>query len=113
MISDFRSQGVHTVLITDLHIKKDPNPAYAPYATGMQRDVFVKNPDGSVFVGAVWPGDSVFPDFTLTKARDWWGELYKDFVGMGAGGLLERHERAIRVSARGQDYAAGRAASPG
>ena len=87
MISDFRSQGVHTVLITDLHIKKDPNPAYTPYATGMQRDVFVKNPDGSVFVGPVWPGDSVFPDFTLTKARDWWGEQYKDFVNMGVAGF--------------------------
>jgi alpha-glucosidase len=87
MISDFRSQGVHTVLITDLHIKKDTNPAYAPYASGMQRDVFVKNADGSVFAGPVWPGDSVFPDFTLTKARDWWGEQYKDFVGMGVAGF--------------------------
>ena len=87
MISDFRSQGVHTVLITDLHIKKDPNHGYAPYDTGMQRDVFVKKPDGSVFVGPVWPGDSVFPDFTLTKARDWWGEQYKDFVSMGVAGF--------------------------
>src|SRR5260370_23855594 len=25
MISDFRAQGMHTILITDLHIKKDPN----------------------------------------------------------------------------------------
>jgi len=35
----------------------------------------------------VWPGPSVFPDFTLTKARDWWGGLYKDFVGMGVSGF--------------------------
>ena len=89
MISDFRAQGVHTVLITDLHIKKDPNHNYAPYDTGTQRDVFVKNPDGSVFVGPVWPGDSVFPDFTLTKARDWWGEQYKDFVAHGRRRILE------------------------
>jgi alpha-glucosidase len=87
MISDFRAQGVHTVLITDLHIKKDPNHNYAPYDTGMQRDAFVKNPDGSVFVGPVWPGDSVFPDFTRAKARDWWGEQYKSFVGMGVAGF--------------------------
>jgi alpha-glucosidase len=87
MISDFRSQGVHTVLITDLHIKKDPDHDYAPYSSGTKRDVFVKNPDGSVFVGAVWPGESVFPDFTLTKARDWWGEQYKEFVGIGVAGF--------------------------
>jgi alpha-glucosidase len=87
MISDFRAQGMHTILITDLHIKKDPNHGYAPYDSGMKNDVFVKNPDGSVFVGVVWPGASVFPDFTLSRVRDWWGGLYKDFVGMGATGF--------------------------
>ena len=86
MIADFRAQGMHTILITDLHIKKDSNHGYAPYDSGIKNDVFVKNPDGSVYVGTVWPGDSVFPDFTLTRARDWWGALYKEFVGMGAGG---------------------------
>jgi len=87
MISDFRAQGIHTILITDLHIKKDPNHGYAPYDSGIKNDMFVKNPDGSVYVGTVWPGDSVFADFTLTRARDWWGGLYKDFVGMGAAGF--------------------------
>jgi alpha-glucosidase len=87
MISDFRAQGVHTILITDLHIKKDANHGYAPYDSGIKNDVFVKNPDGSVYVGTVWPGDSVFADFTLTRARDWWGSLYKDFVRMGAAGF--------------------------
>jgi len=87
MIVDFRAQGMHTILITDLHIKKDPNHGYAPYDSGMKNDVFVKNPNESVFVGTVWPGESVFPDFTLTRVRDWWGGLYKDFVGMGAAGF--------------------------
>jgi alpha-glucosidase len=87
MIADFRAQGVHTILITDLHIKKDPGHGYAPYDSGVKNDVFVKNSDGSVYVGAVWPGESVFPDFTLARARDWWGGLYKDFVGMGAAGF--------------------------
>lgn len=87
MIADFRTQGVHTILITDLHIRKDPGHGYIPYDSGMKNDVFVKNPDGSVYVGTVWPGDSVFPDFTLTRARDWWGGLYKDFVRMGAAGF--------------------------
>ena len=87
MISDFRVQGMHTILITDLHIKKDPNHGYVPYDSGMKNDAFVKNPDGSVFVGTVWPGDSVFPDFTLTRVRDWWGGLYKDFVRMGVAGF--------------------------
>jgi alpha-glucosidase len=87
MISDFRAQKVHTILITDLHIKKDSNHGYAPYDSGMKNDVFVKNPDGSVYVGNVWPGESVFPDFTLKRAREWWGGLYKDFVAKGVAGF--------------------------
>jgi len=87
MISDFLAQGMRTVLITDLHIKKDPGHGYYPYDSGMKQDVFVKNPDGSVYVGKVWPGDSVFPDFTLYRVRDWWGGLYKNFVDMGVAGF--------------------------
>ncbi len=87
MIVDFRAQGFHTITITDLHIKKDPGHGYIPYDSGIKQDVFVKNPDGSVFVGPVWPGDSVFPDFTLSRVRDWWGGLYKDFVSMGIAGF--------------------------
>jgi alpha-glucosidase len=100
MIADFRAQGFHTILITDLHIKKDPGHGYVPYDSGMQNDVFVKNPDGSVYVGAVWPGDSVFPDFTLTRARSWWGGLYKNFVAMGAAGFWnDMNEPAVFLRA--------------
>jgi alpha-glucosidase len=87
MISDFRALGMRTILITDLHIKKDPGRGYVPYDSGIKSDVFVKNPDGALYVGKVWPGDSVFPDFTLSRARDWWGGLYKDFVNMGVAGF--------------------------
>src|SRR5260370_581700 len=71
----------------------------------MKNDMFVRNPDGSVYVGVVWPGESVFPDFTLTRAREWWGGLYKDFVGMGVAGFWNDmdepwvFERADRTSA--------------
>jgi alpha-glucosidase len=86
MISDFKAVGMHTILITDLHIKQQEQD-YPPYETGMKQDVFVKRADGTLFVGPVWPGPSVFPDFTLTSARDWWGGLYKDFVRMGVSGF--------------------------
>ena len=35
---------------------------------------------GSEFVGVVWPGPAVFPDFTRAQTREWWGSLYSDFV---------------------------------
>jgi alpha-glucosidase len=87
MVADLREQGFHIIAITDPHIKRLPDHNYFPFDSGVKNDVFVKNPDGSVYVGPVWPGDSVFPDFTLSRVRDWWGGLYKDFVGMGLAGF--------------------------
>jgi alpha-glucosidase len=58
-----------------------------PYDTGAAQDRFVKNPDGSTYVGAVWPGPSVFPDFTQQQTRAWWGGLYKDFYSEGVSGF--------------------------
>lgn len=86
MIADLRAQGLRTVLITDLHIKHAPGTGYAPFDSGIAADAFIRNPDGSLYIGPVWPGDAVFPDFTLARVRDWWGGLYRDFSAMGAAG---------------------------
>lgn len=85
MVKDLKDEGFKLVLITDLHIAKVPG--YKPYDEGMAHDYFVKNPDGSVYVGKVWPGDSVFPDLTRAEVRQWWGSLYADFVRMGVRGF--------------------------
>src|SRR6185437_17141234 len=64
MIAKLNAENFHVVAITDLHVAKYPDHGYAPYDSGMAQDEIVKNPDGSVYTGAVWPGPSVFPDFT-------------------------------------------------
>jgi len=87
MIKDLKAQHLHTVVITDLHIADQPNIGYKPYDEGVAGDHFVKNPDGSTYVGMVWPGKSVFPDFTRKASREWWGTLYSDFVSRGVSGF--------------------------
>jgi alpha-glucosidase len=87
MVKQLAQDHFHLVLITDLHIARLPNSGYAPYDSGTAGDQFVKNPDGSTFVGDVWPGPSVFPDFTQATTRAWWGTLYKDFATMGVAGF--------------------------
>lgn len=77
----------HVVAITDLHIAHAPDQNYAPYDTGIAGDEFVHNPDGSVFVGPVWPGPAVFPDFTRSETRAWWGTLYRNFTALGFDGF--------------------------
>jgi len=87
LVSDLRKQHLHLVTITDLHIAHLPNQGYMPYDTGHAGDNFIQNPDGSEFVGIVWPGPAVFPDFTRAPTRDWWGGLYKQFVQDGVSGF--------------------------
>ncbi|HKU28666.1 MAG TPA: TIM-barrel domain-containing protein, partial [Candidatus Sulfotelmatobacter sp.] len=87
LVSDLRKQHLHLVNITDLHIAHAPNQGYSAYDSGHAGDHFVKNPDGSEFVGVVWPGPAVFPDFTRAQTREWWGGLYKDFVNEGVSGF--------------------------
>jgi alpha-glucosidase len=96
MVKDLALQHFHVVAITDLHIASLPDAGYAPYDSGMAGDHFVKKPDGSTYVAKVWPGDSVFPDFTRQQTRTWWGSLYKNFVGDGVAGFWnDMNEPAI------------------
>jgi alpha-glucosidase len=87
MIATLDAENFHPVAITDLHIANYPNHGYAPYDSGVAGDHFVKNPDGSIYTGKVWPGPSVFPDFTRTPTRAWWGTLYRDFYSTGIAGF--------------------------
>jgi alpha-glucosidase len=87
MVDDLGKQNLRLVAITDMHIAYVPSSAYTPFDSGVAGDHFVKNPDGSVFVGGVWPGPSVFPDFTRSSTRRWWGDLYKSLVADGVAGF--------------------------
>ncbi|KAJ5745182.1 hypothetical protein N7520_010364 [Penicillium odoratum] len=68
--------GRHYVPIVDsaLYI---PNPnnesdAYDTYTRGAKVDAFLKNPDGTTYIGEVWPGYTVFPDWHNPQARAFW-----------------------------------------
>ncbi|MGB8259609.1 MAG: TIM-barrel domain-containing protein [Terracidiphilus sp.] len=86
MVADLRKQHFHLVTITDLHVAHLPGQNYMPYETGRAGDHFVKKADGTEFVGVVWPGPAVFPDFTRAQTREWWGGLYKEFADDGVAG---------------------------
>ena len=96
LIADMGRDGFKVVTITDLHVAKLPDQGYAPYDTGAKRDAFVHNPDGTTYVAPVWPGPSVFPDFTQDTTRTWWGGLFKGEVAEGvAGAWNDMNEPAI------------------
>ncbi len=95
-VAELARQRFHLVLITDPHIAKLPDATYTPYNSGTAGDDFVKLADGSVYSGTVWPGASVFPDFTQASSRAWWGTLYAEFAKAGVAGFWnDMNEPAI------------------
>jgi alpha-glucosidase len=103
MVADFKARGVQTIGITDLHVKSyqhQPSPGYAPYDSGAAGDHFIHalGPEKGFFEGPVWPGPSVFPEFTREKTREWWGGLYRGFVEQGVAGFWnDMNEPALFV----------------
>lgn len=65
------------VPILDPGIKFDPG--YAVFDDGAKNDVYCQNHEGKPFIGMVWPGETVFADFTLAKPRKWWADHVKAF----------------------------------
>ncbi|OBZ71666.1 Alpha-glucosidase [Grifola frondosa] len=47
---------------------------YDPYIRGVELDTFIKNPDGSEYIGQVWPGYTNFPDWFADNALEYWTE---------------------------------------
>lgn len=80
-------KGFKVITITDLHVAALASQGYVPYDTGMAGDHFLHRADGSLYVGPVWPGPSVFPDFTRESSRRWWGQLFGPQLDEGVAGV--------------------------
>ncbi|SFR91488.1 glycoside hydrolase family 31 protein [Maribacter stanieri] len=78
MISELEEDGFKTVVMIDPGIKVDRD--YWIYNEALENDYFCKRGDGPLMHGKVWPGECNFPDFTNPAVREWWAELYKEFM---------------------------------
>lgn len=79
------SKNFKSVYMIDPGVKADGQ--YFVDKAGTDRDYWVRDKDGQVYEGNVWPGKSHFPDFTRPEVRQWWGTLYKDFMSQGVDGV--------------------------
>lgn len=85
LINALKEKGFHLILMIDPGVKVEEG--YRPYHEGLEKDLFVKYPDDTVYQGEVWPGWCHFPDFTKANVREWWGEQYRELVDMGLEGF--------------------------
>lgn len=75
--------GRRIVPILDPGVKKEEG--YAVFDQGKAMGAFCRNPVGKPYVGLVWPGETVFPDFTQAHVREWWCGLVADLARQGFG----------------------------
>ncbi|HFE9684389.1 TPA: TIM-barrel domain-containing protein [Clostridium perfringens] len=78
LISDLKEKGIRTITIIDPGVKVDEE--YLVFKRGKEGNHFTKKLDGEMFIGAVWPGDSAFPDFSNKYCREWWKSELKKFI---------------------------------
>lgn len=78
LISDLKEKGIRTITIIDPGVKVDEE--YLVFKRGKEGNHFTKKLDGEMFIGAVWPGDSAFPDFSNNDCREWWKSELKKFI---------------------------------
>ncbi|KAJ7896486.1 glycosyl hydrolases family 31-domain-containing protein [Mycena leptocephala] len=84
-IRELRQNHQHFIPIVDAAIGKATNSTdlYDPYLNGADLDVFIKNPDGTEYIGQVWPGYTVFPDWFASNTLGWWTEALKNWSASG------------------------------
>jgi alpha-glucosidase len=84
-IDSLKALGFKVVTIVDPGVKVDS--AYGVFQRGTARHAWVTMPDGSPYIGTVWPGESAYPDFSRADVRTWWGNEQMALLDDGVRGI--------------------------
>jgi len=79
-VSQLHANGQHFVPIIDPGIFIQEG--YTAYDEGMEKDLFIKDMQGTGYMGQVWPGPTYFPDFLHPESQDYWTTQLKTFWNM-------------------------------
>ncbi|KAF9472639.1 hypothetical protein BDN70DRAFT_844291 [Pholiota conissans] len=84
-IRELSANNQHYIPIVDAAIAKQINATdiYDVYTKGVEEGVFITNPDGTEYIGQVWPGYTVFPDWFQKNAETWWTEAFRNWSASG------------------------------
>ncbi|MCB9736085.1 MAG: hypothetical protein H6745_26155 [Deltaproteobacteria bacterium] len=85
LMAGLRADGFRTVVISDPGLA--PVEGWSVYDEGLAADAFLRKASGQIYLGKVWPGQSVFPDFTLPAARALWAEQVRLNALRGVAGV--------------------------
>ncbi len=83
VFGELLKENRRVVAILDPGVKFEPG--FSVYDSGHAAGHFCLNPEGREFIGLVWPGETVFPDFNLKQVREWWSSHVAGLRGQGFG----------------------------
>lgn len=81
--ADMADMGFRKVVIVDPGVKIEKKGVYDIVDEGTSCGYFIKNPDGTDYIGKVWPGGTKFPDFSHPDVAAWWGDLHERYYDAG------------------------------
>jgi Alpha-glucosidases, family 31 of glycosyl hydrolases len=88
MLTELADQGIRVVTIIDPGLKVDPE--FKPYQEGLAKGYYIRKAKSSEpYEGWVWPGLSVWPDFTRAEVRQWWAEQHQGLFEQGVSGIWD------------------------
>ncbi len=76
-----------SVWMIDPGIKQQAGYGIYDQGTAAVGTHWVQKSNNTTFVGTVWPGNCVFPDYTRPETRTWWAGLYPAFMATGIDGV--------------------------
>jgi alpha-D-xyloside xylohydrolase len=101
MVKYIHAQGYKLILWHTpwVNVKSDPPkevgfegkiaPLAENYEFAADQNLFVKNPNGSPYIGRWWKGMGSLIDFTYPKAKQWWQDQLRQAIAAGADGFKD------------------------
>jgi alpha-glucosidase len=85
LVQQLQQHGFRLITIVDPGVKLDPD--FALFREGQAHNFFCRTASGELYIGQVWPGRTVFPDFVKPEVRAWWGQQNANLARLGVAGI--------------------------
>ncbi|MFD9402354.1 TIM-barrel domain-containing protein [Streptomyces sp. NPDC060011] len=100
LAEELRRDGIRLVSVVHAAVKDEAGDGV--FDSGLAEDAFVRDAAGHLVPGVVWPGESVYPDFTRARTRAWWGGLYEERLEQGFAGFWHGMNEPTSFTAFGE-----------
>ncbi|KAF2822203.1 alpha-glucosidase-like protein [Ophiobolus disseminans] len=81
-VKDLHDNNQHYIVMVDPAVAAQD---YEPFNRGVDANVFLKKANGSLYLGKVWPGPTVFPDWFHPNTQGYWNNEFAKFFDADTG----------------------------